>query len=141
MILAQLTASPPVEIAAWLGCLAFVAFLVKNVLSITDRFKERPPPAQTYMTKNDCAAAHEIVGRNFQQHVADNKVEFDAIRAEIKKDRADNQVHASARQAKLFDELKDTREKLERRINRMSIGVARICGRMNIDMPPEDAEL
>ncbi len=45
--------SPPVEIAAWLGCLAFVVHLWNQVHKAIDRNKEQPPPAQTYATKTD----------------------------------------------------------------------------------------
>jgi len=35
----------------------------------------------------------------------------------------------------------DGREKLHQRINRISVGVARLCGRQGIPMPKEDDEL
>lgn len=35
----------------------------------------------------------------------------------------------------------ESREKLHQRINRISIGVARLCGKLNVPMPSEDAEI
>ncbi|MDB6033847.1 MAG: hypothetical protein JWM16_4185 [Verrucomicrobiales bacterium] len=51
MLLAEF--SPPMDIAAWMGCLAFGVHLWNQVHKALDRNKEQPAPAQTYATKAD----------------------------------------------------------------------------------------
>ena len=53
----------------------------------------------------------------FDRHVATNHREHDTIRAEQKKDRDDNQLHVSARQKTLFDEIKSTRASMESKLD------------------------
>lgn len=64
--------NPPVEIAAWLACLAFVVMLIKNGLSLVDRIKDKPPAhevraeaATTYSTKVELK---DHVIQDFQEH-------------------------------------------------------------------------
>jgi hypothetical protein len=44
MMFASVT--PPVEIAAWLGCLTFLVMLANGVLKLVDRAKGRPTPGE-----------------------------------------------------------------------------------------------
>ena len=67
--------------------------------------------------------------------------DFDILEAQVNMNRHAMEEHVKERSEVLFHEIKETREKLERRINRISVGVARLCGKMNVQMPSEDAEL
>ena len=42
-----------VQLAGWIGSLFFLTGGLNQVLRLTDRFKEQPPPAQTYATKEE----------------------------------------------------------------------------------------
>ncbi len=48
--LAQLTPDA-VQVAGWLASAFFIAGGLNQILKLTDRAKERPPPAETYVTK------------------------------------------------------------------------------------------
>lgn len=50
------------------------------------------------------------------EHVAETKATFDAIRKELKEDRHDNQVHASTRSASIYKQIENTRVELEKKI-------------------------
>lgn len=78
--------------------------------------------------------------KEFDQFTITANANFVQIRDEMKQDRADNQKHASERSKTLFAELKDTRLYLDKRINRLSIGVAGLCARQGIKMPNEEDE-
>lgn len=52
----------------------------------------------------------------FDQHVAENRLEHANIRAELKADRHDNQVHASTRAAGIYKKVDEVRQELERKV-------------------------
>jgi hypothetical protein len=53
----------------------------------------------------------------FDKHVEEDKAEHDRLTAELKQDRHDNQIHASQRSSKIFDEIKNLRTDLEKKID------------------------
>ena len=42
-----------IQLAGWIGSLFFLGGGLNQVLRLMDRFKEQPPPAQTYATKEE----------------------------------------------------------------------------------------
>lgn len=60
---------------------------------------------------------------NFVQHVIENRVEHERIRAELKADRHDNQVHASTRAAGIYKKVDEVRQELERKIESLAADV------------------
>ncbi len=60
------------ELAGWIGSLFFLAGGLNQVLRLTDRFKEQPPPGQTYATKEEL-------------HLL--RADLNHLRAEVREDR------------------------------------------------------
>jgi hypothetical protein len=60
------------QLAGWIGSLFFLAGGLNQLLRLTDRFKEQPPPAQTYATKEELGLLRQELGR---------------LRAEVRDDR------------------------------------------------------
>lgn len=57
--------------------------------------------------------------KDFDSHAADNKREFEAIRTELREDRKNNEIHASARSKSIYDKIDDVREELSDKIDAM----------------------
>jgi hypothetical protein len=75
-----------VHLAAFIGIAFFLVGGINQILRITDRFKEKPPPSQTYMTKSDCAAQHESIrelSRSLQSEIVALKRERDGVLAQM----------------------------------------------------------
>ncbi len=53
-------APTPVEIAAWLACLVAVVMGANQVFKLLDRFKEHPPPRDTYQLKGEYVTRREL---------------------------------------------------------------------------------
>ncbi len=128
--------------------LVMVIFGLRQGIGFVRDLKEKPAAGDVARE----AAATFTRKTEFDQHVTETRNNFVVMRDELKRDRESNQVHASERSKTIFRELKETREKLERqvddqteklekRINRISVGVARLCGKANVPMPSEEAEL
>ncbi len=70
-----------------------------------------PQPFIVAMQK-EFATKHE-----FDEHIKEDKRQFEALRGELHQDRADNQKHVSERQRTLFQEIKSTGERLEGKLD------------------------
>jgi len=72
-------ATPPVEIAAWLACLAFVVVLANGVLKLVDRVKDKPAPGDVARE-----TAEKFTRKDeFERHVAQNQKEHENIFSKI----------------------------------------------------------
>lgn len=61
-MLAQLAAPTSVEFAGWIACLATFAWLADRILRFyKDHLREQPPPAETYMRRDNCKEAHALL--------------------------------------------------------------------------------
>jgi hypothetical protein len=61
-----------------------------------------------------------FVGKtDFQNHAADNKREFDAIRTELREDRRNNEVHASQRSAGVYKRIEAVQTELSKKMDDM----------------------
>lgn len=129
--------TPPVEIAAWLACLTFVVMLVNGVMKLVDRVKGKPAAGDVARE----AADKFTTKTEFRDHAEWNLNEHQNLFSKI----GGVERGMNDRLDKKFTDLQESahegREKLHKRINRISIGVARLCGRMNVPMPDEDAEI
>jgi len=93
--------TPPVEIAAWLGCLAFTVMLINGILKITDRLKPKepvPPLHHEYSTKLELQdhakldlAEHQILHERIDRVKKEtvNKDAYAVAEEQRKKDRDD----------------------------------------------------
>jgi len=61
-MLAQLATPTSVEFAGWIACLATCAWLADRILRFyKDHVREQPPPAETYMRRDNCREAHTLL--------------------------------------------------------------------------------
>lgn len=82
----QLTST---HIAAWLACAAFVLMAANSAAKFMDRFRETPPPLQTYATKSELAelrAAVTSLQATRDSARADVSSSVNALRLETKAD-------------------------------------------------------
>lgn len=114
--------------------IGFIAMVVGQIISIIVMLANRKQQREVSFLFEPASK------KEFDQFTATSNANFVQIREEMKQDRADNQRHASERSKTLFTEMKDTRVALERRINRLSLGVAALCARQNVRMPSEEDE-
>jgi len=77
----------------------------------------------------------------FEKHVAANQREHENLFAKIGGVERGLNERVEKKLTDLQRSAEDGREKLHQRINRISVGVARLCGRQGIPMPKEDDEL
>jgi hypothetical protein len=131
------TFSPPIEIAAWLACLAFLAWLINQVLKIVDRMKDKPAPGEVRAEAID----RFVHKSDFQKFKEDNLSEHKELFLKIGgversvTERLEHKIDESIKSAEV------SRSALHQRINRITIGVARLCGRSGVPMPKEDEEV
>ena len=48
------------ELAGWIACLAAAMWILNQGMTLVSRFKESPPPAQTYQIRGDYALRSEL---------------------------------------------------------------------------------
>jgi flagellar biosynthesis/type III secretory pathway M-ring protein FliF/YscJ len=87
--------------AGLLAGLFFVAAGINQVLRLVDRTKEKPPPAETYMTKETCRREHEEIAQRFDRV----ETEVRAIREQIRQDRVELDQADEERASKLHDRI------------------------------------
>jgi len=108
-----------------LGLLGGAAAVVGMYAALRKK-KIEPQPfevaeAQRYSTVESCHAAHSEVARRLDGHDTDIR----AIYAELKGDRAQNEIHASQRASALYAKIEDVRKDLDARLSGMSDRVNR----------------
>lgn len=93
------------QIGVWLGCLAAMALLANQLFKLLDRFKENPPPRDTYQLKGDYAARSELMRLEEKlDDLADGiRADVDKIRGEMKIDR-DAMTKAAEERARYLNE-------------------------------------
>jgi hypothetical protein len=93
----------------WLALTAAGAAGAANqVLKLMDRFKEKPPPADTYVTIKECKAMHSTQ----ESRIGKLECEVTAIRTEIKSMGEDLDRKDEARAVAIHNRLNDILEKL-----------------------------
>lgn len=108
-----------------LGLLGGAAAVVGMYAALRKK-KIEPQPfevaeAQRFSTVESCHAAHSEVARRLDGHDTDIR----AIYAELKGDRAQNEIHASQRASALYAKIEDVRKDLDARLSGMSDRVNR----------------
>jgi DNA anti-recombination protein RmuC len=93
----------------WL-IIAFLGMAIGQVISIFISISNRKQAREVSFTFTPASK------EEFDQFTASTNGNFVQIREEMKQDRHENQIHASARQAKLFDEIKSIRTELDRKL-------------------------
>jgi ABC-type nickel/cobalt efflux system permease component RcnA len=129
--------TPPVQLAAWLGCLAFVVMLANGLIRLWRSLKDKPAPGEV----RDEAHRKFIAKEAFAHAEAEHKKVHEQLFAKIGGVERGARDHFDRRLAENEFRADVAREKLHVRINRISVGVARLCGRLNVEMPEEDAEI
>lgn len=129
--------TPPIEIAAWLGCLAFVVMLANGLIKLWRSLKDKPAPGEVR-----AESQRKFIGKEtFAQAEAEHRKVHEQLFAKIGGVERGGRDHFDRRLAEIETRADASREKLHTRINRISIGVARLCGKLNVTMPAEDAEI
>ena len=106
MILAQTyIASPPIEIAAWLACLAFVIGVINGGYKLARNFKDKPAAGEVQRESAEKFARRE----QLESHMRDTHENFTIIRAELAEDRRQVQIQASEHSTILFAEIRAVR--------------------------------
>jgi hypothetical protein len=103
MIFAAITEPDAVQLAAFVGCLFFLAGGVNQVMGIMDRFKEKPPPSETYVSLKLCQKIHEEADRRITQA----ECAVDTLRRELRLERDEMIKSAEDRAVKLHDRIND----------------------------------
>lgn len=103
------TPEPNAFLQFWV-IVAFIAMVLGQIISVVVMLSNRKQ--QREVSFSFTPASKE----EFDQFTVTANNNFVQIREEMKQDRHENQIHASARQAKLFDELKSTRIELDSKI-------------------------
>lgn len=86
-------------------------------------------------------AADFVPHKAFDKLVADNNREHENIFKKIGGVERGAGSALNQRLGEMQKAAEEGREKLHTRINRISIGVARLCGRLDVDMPAEEDEI
>ncbi|MEI6565318.1 MAG: hypothetical protein WCR20_01470 [Verrucomicrobiota bacterium] len=98
----------PVELAAWLGCLAFVVAAVNGVMRLVDRMKDKPSPGEVRAEASDKfvqKAQCEVLHRDF---VARLQL--------LEAQRVSDGREASGQRARLYDQIKVTNDQTREHI-------------------------
>lgn len=121
MIFAEVPTS--IEIAAWLGCLVAVAMGANQIFKLFDRFKEQPPPRDTYQIKGDYVTRRELDGLEKEVDALNGQFrdEVGKLRDEMKHDAEVAAAAANARAEKIhgrIDEVLNAMSDLRERVGR-----------------------
>jgi hypothetical protein len=73
-------ASSANAIGWFMVAMAGFAHGLNQLLALTDRWKEKPVPSQTYATKQECASRHQAA----EQRIEKMEAEISAVRIEIR---------------------------------------------------------
>ena len=105
------------EIGAWLVCLVAVIAGVNQVMKLFDRFKETPPPRDTYQVKGDYVTHREL--KELQDRVDELSGELRESIADVRREMAhDKEMSNAAAEARA--------EKLHTRISDVLVHLTRI---------------
>ena len=100
----------PLETGGLIGGLMVGLFAlaggINQILRIVDRLKERPPPAETYVSKVHCDRQHI----KFESEFGGLRAEVRELRAEIKADLKEVSAANEARASKLHGRIDDLLE-------------------------------
>jgi len=69
-----MNAPTSVEIGGWMACLFFLVAGFNQLFKIADRMKEKPPPAETYLTKTEFSAHSAQLTARFDRMESDLRV-------------------------------------------------------------------
>jgi len=96
------------------GCVILVAIIIgiRQGMGFIRDLKDKPSPAEVLQAASDRFAEKEIL----EEHIGETKRSFVALQEELKRDRHDNQIHASQRSAGLYKKIEETRENLEEKL-------------------------
>jgi hypothetical protein len=99
MIIAEISAyDPPVQICVWLGCSMFILVGLYYLTQVIAFFKgAKPAPPNEQLDERVTRIENELV----------------LIRSELKKDRDDNEQHASTRSSHIYDKIDETRKEID----------------------------
>lgn len=75
--------SAPITIAAWLACAAFVVGLVNSVLTLVERLKEKPRPADTYVRIQDFSEHRQLVLARIEAMRISQDADRESFRGEV----------------------------------------------------------
>jgi len=118
MLFAQ--ANPPVEIAAWLGCLAFLVVLANGVLKLVDRVKGKPSPGEV-----QAEAAEKFTRKEeFERQVATNEQVHRDLFSKIGGVERGNNANAEKKIEELRHERREDMRVLHEEINDIGNDVA-----------------
>jgi len=105
------------EIGVWLVCLVAVVAGVNQVMKLLDRFREHPPPRDTYQVKGDYVTREEF--KDLADVVDELAGEMRESIAEVRRETAhDREIAAAAAEARA--------EKLHTRISDVLVHLTRI---------------
>lgn len=80
-MIAQVTSPSAAELGLWLGCLAAILFIMNQGMKFFRNFREMPPPAQTYATKEEL--------RVLREELSGVRADIGVIRHEMKGDKSE----------------------------------------------------
>lgn len=126
MMLSQLT--PPMEIASWLACAAFLIMLANGVLKLVDRAKGRPTPGEV----RDEASNRYAGKLEFERHVAHNTDRHSQLFSNIERVERDARVAMESRFTALNDERRQTLERLNEQFTFIRESIAAINRELQI---------
>lgn len=72
--------------AAWVGCLAFAAFFVNQLLNLFGAFREKPAPSATYFRIDTAEARLAAMKRDHETDVKELRDEISVVRADTRED-------------------------------------------------------
>jgi hypothetical protein len=119
------TYSAPIELAAWLGCLAFCVTLVNGVLRIADRFKPKepvPPLHHEYATKVE-ANDHRLWDDG-QHQILHERID------RVKRETIGKDAYAVAEERR-----KEDRDFIKSQLHELNLAVADLAGRFDERRP------
>jgi SMC interacting uncharacterized protein involved in chromosome segregation len=114
-LLAQI--QPPVGLAAWLACAAFVLMLANQVFRLKERLLGEKSPQQIFPQPLEVRSAHEPVSREFcesNHHAITRRIEF--IEQELRDLREERRKSAATLEEQIQTVSREIPE-LERRLN------------------------
>ena len=107
------------EIGGWLACAVAVTMGANQVFKLFDRFKEQPPPRDTYQLKGDYATRREVDA--LDKDVAELAEEIGKLRDKMNHDAEVTAAAANARAEKIhgrIDEVLSAMSDLRERVGR-----------------------
>lgn len=107
---------PPVQIGAWLGCLAFTVWIILLLLKLAERIrgKQPEPPNATLAVSSDHLA--QRIGKCEQDILSVNKrldMEISAIRAEIRENHDKAMLSGSQRGQQIYSQMDALRKEVK----------------------------